>query len=207
MLSAEKKPTAGIILAAGMSIRFGRPKQLLELAGKRIIEHVLNTALDSKLAHIYLVLGFEHQQILEDLGARINHQRLTVVINKRYKNGQSTSLQAGILESGAAFPSVMFILGDQPLMDHKTLDRLLERFWSSERNICVPYYKEIRGNPVILSSRFYDAIYSLKGDIGARRIIEDNPDQVLKIAVKRASFFCDIDTEKDYEYVRSFFRD
>jgi len=33
-----KKPTAGIILAAGISSRLGQPKQLLKLAGKCLVE-------------------------------------------------------------------------------------------------------------------------------------------------------------------------
>lgn len=203
MAMRSKKPTAGIILAAGMSLRIGRPKQLLNLAGKRMLERVLDTALDSHLARIYLILGYKHRQIMEDLGAKIKHRHLTVVINKNYQNGQSTSLQAGIREIGTDFPAAMFILGDQPLIDSKTLDRLLERFRSSEKNICVPYYKKTRGNPVILSRMFYDAINDLKGDIGARKIIEDHPDQVLRVAVERETFFQDIDTVKDYEYAQS----
>ena len=205
MAKKRKIPTAGIILAAGMSLRFGRPKQLLDLAGKGMLERVLDTALDSRLAHIYLVLGHKHRQIMEDLGAKMDHRDLTVVINQNYKKGQCTSLRAGILEIGADFPAAMFILGDQPLIDPETLDRLLDRFRSSEKNICVPYYKETRGNPVILSSMFYDAIGGLKGDIGARKIIADNPDQVLKVAVARASFFHDIDTDRDYRYAQSLF--
>jgi CTP:molybdopterin cytidylyltransferase MocA len=52
-----KTPTAGIILAAGESTRFGEPKQLLRLCGRFLLEWVLTAALDSNLDHVVLVLA------------------------------------------------------------------------------------------------------------------------------------------------------
>lgn len=199
----RKKPTAGIVLAAGMSSRFGRPKQLLELGGKSVLEWTLNACLDSQLESIYLILGYKYQEILETLSEKIGHPLLNILVNQNYKKGQSTSLQAGILEIGNTYPSAMFILGDQPLIDSATINHLLECFWASEKNICVPFYQKERGNPVIFSALFYDKINSIRGDIGARGIIEDHPDHILRVSVERLSFFHDIDTKKDFEKAQS----
>ena len=88
---------AGIILAGGSSRRFGRPKQLLKLKGKYLLEHLLNAALGSRLDEVVLVLGHAHQNILQKLEAYAGQTRLQVVINHRYNEGQSRSLQAGLL--------------------------------------------------------------------------------------------------------------
>ena len=198
-----KKPTVGIVLAAGMSSRFGRPKQLQELGGKPLLQWTLDACLESKIECIYLILGYKYKEIIETLSEKIRHPHLKVIVNRNFRKGQSTSLQAGVAEVSDVFPSAMFILGDQPLIDVSTINLLLEKYWASEKNICVPLFQKKRGNPTIFSRKFYDEIISIKGDIGARRIIEENPDQVLRVAVRRSSFFHDIDTEKDFEKAQS----
>lgn len=200
---ARKKPTAGIVLAAGMSLRFGRAKQLMELGGKTVLEWTLSTCLDSQLDSIYLILGYAYKEIKETISEMIKHPRLNILVNPNYKKGQSTSLQTGISEIRDTHPSAMFILGDQPFIDSTTINHLLECFWASEKNICVPYSQKRRGNPVVFNALFYDKINSIRGDIGARGIIENHPDHVLRVPVARPSFFHDIDTKKDFEKAQS----
>ena len=136
----HQKQTAGIILAAGMSQRFGRPKQLLKLKNKPLLEWVLDAALSSRLAKVVLVLGHEHPKIIQALGLKSNHSRLQVVTNLRYREGQSSSLQAGLLAIQPQISSVMFLLGDQPMLKTATIDHMLDRFWHSKRDIGVPIW-------------------------------------------------------------------
>ena len=195
----SKRPTAGIILAAGESTRFGEPKQLLKLKGRYLIEWVLDAAVASRLKKILLVLGHKHQQILTALGEKARQPELEIVINSDYQNGQSTSLQAGLTKIRDTYPSVMYLLGDQPLLDSQTIDALLERFWSSPKDICVPVSKGRRGNPVIFSQKFYNHLAKVKGDIGARNIIKGHPEYVEEIPINAPHGFMDIDTQSDYD--------
>ena len=196
---SHQKQTAGIILAGGSSTRFGRPKQLLKLKGKYLLEYALNAALESELNHVVLVLGHEHQNILQTLGARTTHERLQVVINHNYLEGQSRSLQAGLLKIRHAFPAVMFLLGDQPMLDAKTIDRMLSEFRHSNKDICVPVCNGKRRNPTIFNRIFYDQLMEIKGDIGARNIIQTNPDRVHFMEMDNPLCFFDIDSQKDFE--------
>ena len=195
----NKKPTAGDILAAGESSRFGKPKQLLKLNNKCLIEWVLDAAVGSRLEKIILVLGHKHQEILAALVKKTRHLDIEVVINSDYKNGQSTSLLAGLSKIRNLFPSIMFLLGDQPMLDSETINTLLEQFWSSDKDICVPVFKGKRGNPVIFSQEFYDHLAEIKGDIGARDIIRNHPDHVQKIEIDNPLCFVDVDTQSDYD--------
>ncbi len=97
----------------------------------------------------------------------------------------------------------MILLGDQPLVDSKTIDHLLKQFWSSEKNIRVPVYRDKRKNFVIFSRKYYDALQQIKGDIGGRQIIDNNSDQVLAVNMANSFCFLDIDIKEDFADIQS----
>jgi molybdenum cofactor cytidylyltransferase len=200
---SQQKLTAGIILAGGSSTRLGRPKQLLKLNGKYLLDYVLSAALESELDHVVLVLGHDHQNILRALENRTTQERLQVVINHRYLEGQSRSLQAGLQKIRQAFPAVMFLLGDQPLLSSNTIDYMLDRYRHSGKDICVPVCKGKRGNPTIFNRILYDQLMAIEGDIGARDIIRANPERVLYLELDDPLSFFDIDSRKDFENLQS----
>ncbi|MBW2666636.1 MAG: NTP transferase domain-containing protein, partial [Deltaproteobacteria bacterium] len=47
--SSGRPFVSGVVLAAGASTRIGRPKQLLEIAGRLLLQHVVDAALASSL--------------------------------------------------------------------------------------------------------------------------------------------------------------
>ena len=91
----------------------------------------------------------------------------------------------------------MFLLGDQPRLQPDTIDQLLESFWSSEKDICVPVCWRKRGNPTIFSRALYSKLMAIEGDIGARAIILENAAQVLSVEVDDPLDFFDIDSHAD----------
>ena len=197
----QEKPTAGIILAAGAATRFGQPKQLLRLKDKYLIERVLDAALNSRLGRVVLVLGFAHQKIQKALGKKLRHAKLQIEVNPHYQKGQGHSLQVGLSSVINTFPAVMFLLADQPLVDAATINCLLDKFWSADKDIGVPTFHGKRGNPSIFSQKFYQHIMKIKGDIGARQIINAHPERVLEIEIKNPLLFSDVDTPEDFEKI------
>ena len=197
----QEKPTAGIILAAGAATRFGHPKQLLRLKDKYLIERVLDAALNSRLGRVVLVLGFAHQKIQKALGKKLRHAKLQIEVNPHYQKGQGHSLQVGLSSVINTFPAVMFLLADQPLVDAATINCLLDKFWSADKDIGVPTFHGKRGNPSIFSQKFYQHIMKIKGDIGARQIINAHPERVLEIEIKNPLLFSDVDTPEDFEKI------
>ena len=201
-IMTQIKPTAGIILAAGAATRFGQPKQLLRLKDKYLIEWVLDAAINSRLGRIVLVLGHAHQEILQALGKKALHSKLHIEVNPNYKKGQSASLRVGLTTVKKDFPAVMFLLGDQPMLNSAIINTLLQKFWSTDKDICIPTYRGGRKTPVIFSRRFYSQLMDIKGDIGARQLIDADPDHVLRIEIDDPLCFYDIDTPPDFENLK-----
>jgi molybdenum cofactor cytidylyltransferase len=196
-----KTPTAGIILAAGESTRFGEPKQLLRLCGRFLLEWTLTAALDSNLDHVALVLGCEHERIRRSLVSTTVHPKCEILVNPDYRSGQSTSLQTGIRRIRRDFLSVMFLLGDQPLVDAAFINFLLERWAASAKPICIPTHRGTRGNPALFGSAFYPALLKLAGDKGARDLIAGHPQQVLAVEITDPHVFLDVDRREDVKLI------
>ena len=195
-----KKPTAGIILAAGISKRFGTPKQLVNIKGSYMIEYVIRASLSSKLHKVFLVLGHHQNKILKAITENIKsfqNSQLELVNNHQYRQGMSSSVRAGLSSANDSFGSVMFLLGDQPMVDSMLIDLMLKRFYKSDKNICAPVYKGKRGNPTIFSRKYFNLLQSMEGDSGGRDIITANPDDVLKIETDSPGCVYDIDTIDD----------
>jgi molybdenum cofactor cytidylyltransferase len=195
-LTMGKKPTAGIILAAGKSSRLGRPKQLLDIGGRPLVAGTVETALRSTLERVVLVLGHEAEAILAALGRPGADSRLSLTFNPRYGEGMSTSLQEGLIQV-SSFPSIMVILADHPYLDYRLIDFLLTSFRNSDKDICVPCCKGRQGSPTLFGARFYPDIMNIRGDVGGREIIRANPASLLRVEIETEDCFFDIDTEED----------
>jgi len=203
----DKKPTAGIILAAGKSTRFGSLKHLFKVGEKTIISMVIDASVKSDLDRIVLVLGYRSDTIMTAIDNHLQNHKIRTVINPRFQEGMSSSLKCGMMEIRDEFPSVMIILGDHPFLDTKTINILLDRFKSSDKAICVPVYKGKRGLPVCFGNRFYADIMNITGDIGARHIIQKNPEQVLTVEVDNPDCLFDVDNDDDLAQLISRFEE
>jgi len=200
-----KSPIAGIVLAAGTSSRLGSAKQLVRAGGQYLLDHVLDAALASGLDRIVLVLGHRSEEVSAALKERADRDRLRVLVNPAYRDGMSGSLRTGIKSVQDAFPAVMILLGDQPFVRAELIDLLIRRFQSSGKDICAPVCRGRRGHPVIIGRRFFDAVMSITGDIGARQVLGSNPQRVLGVEIFDSRIFFDVDTREDIKRLQSCF--
>lgn len=186
---------AGIVLAAGMSRRFGAANKLLaDFRGRPVIAHVAGAALASRLGEVVVVLGHEKEALRAVLG---DDPRLRFIENAEYAAGQSASVRAGLRALGPGTPAAMFLMGDQPLLGREIIDRLIDAFQVSGKGICHPVQGGRRRNPVIFAARHFPAMLKISGDTGARGLIEANPADVHACAIEDAAAFRDIDRDTD----------
>ncbi|MCS7157818.1 MAG: NTP transferase domain-containing protein [Blastocatellia bacterium] len=187
----------GILLAAGLSRRFGRPKQLAEWRGKPLVAHVAETALASRLRHVIVVLGYAAHDVRRALASLLRDPRLRIVFNAEYEEGQASSIRRGLraLEPGAE--AAMFLTCDQPLLTPSMLNALIDAFAAHRPLICYPVHEGVRGSPVIFSAELFPELMALSGDVGGRVLIEKYRARVHEQKIPSARPLADVDTPAD----------
>lgn len=185
---------AGVILAAGYGTRSGTVKSLLPFGGKTLLETVINNVRRSKLSSIVVVLGHASEEIRRS----IQFHGCTVVVNRDYSKGQSSSLQAGIRALPGDTAGGMFLLGDQPFIEEQLIDNLIDGFRKRPRHILIPTCGGQRGNPVVVPRHVFPMIAGVTGDTGLRVLFPHLQGQIWEVETSDSGILLDIDTMDDY---------
>jgi len=193
-----KEHFTAIILAAGTSSRMGTPKQLLEVNGICMLDHAIQAALNAGISSPVVVLGANAQQI-ESHATLLN--RCTVVHNRKYDQGLSTSLIRGVLSAPPQSTAYIFILADQPLVSGKLVLEMLNAFKKIKADILYPEYLGKRGNPVIIDSKLRNQLLLSKGDSGAKFLFSDSTLHIISWPVSTDAVITDVDTPEDYRNI------
>jgi molybdenum cofactor cytidylyltransferase len=185
-----------LILAAGSSSRMGRPKQLLEFEGSTLLGHVTKMASKSNLGPVVIVLGANEKLIRNS----IDLQQLTSVTNENWQEGIASSIVLGISFIKEKYPEVdgvIIAVGDQPHISEDQLHQLLEAQNTTRLPIAACSYTGVIGTPALFHQSVFPELMTLKGDIGAKKIIENRIQDVVTINFDQG--IIDIDTEKEYQ--------
>ncbi len=188
-------PIPGIILAAGKGLRMGQNKLLLPFNNKPILQHVLDTAAPTSLSPLILVVRPESNKLQK----QINRGRAIVITNHDALKGYSSSLQAGLKAIPDQCAGAMFLLGDQPLLQVDTIEKLVHAFQKEPLRWIAPSWRGQRGNPVITPASWFDRIFALSGDTGPRKHLKDSAANLKTIEVDDEGVVFDIDSREDYE--------
>jgi len=185
----------GVILAAGQSRRMGEAKQLLPLGEKPMVWQVANTACQANFSEVLVITGAYREQVEEGL----QDLPLRVIYNEDWGKGQSTSVKKALQSIAIKPQAIVFLLADQPLIDIKLINRLIDTYYKSGASIIVPCFQNRPGNPVLFDVTVWkSALLQLAGDEGARQIIRKNQEKVHYIEIEEEEIFLDVDTEQEY---------
>lgn len=190
---AVHEPKAAVILAAGGSSRFGRPKQLLDWKGMPLVRHIALTALESKLDEIILVTGRETEEItrvVSDLNLKIVH-------NPNWVDGQGTSVSLGTSALRPEIGAVLFLLADQPLVSTRLVESLFEYHARTLAPIISPLVDDRRTNPVLFDRETFKELRLLSGVEGGRALFPRYPLTWMPWYDRR--LLVDIDSPADYQ--------
>jgi len=191
--------TAGIILAAGESTRYGSPKQLLDWKGKPFVRQVAETALRSGLEPVVVVTGFH----AADVESALSGLPVVIVHNPDYQQGQSTSIRAGVTSLSDKAGAAVFLLADQPQIPVDVIRALVESHGQNMQAILAPLVLEDRrANPVLFDRDTFADLMQLTGDVGGRGIFDKH--RVEYMPWHDDILLLDVDKPQDYQKLKEF---
>jgi len=174
-----------VILAAGESRRFGSPKQLAELDGRTLLDHVVATARAAGLRPVVAVVPTW-------LARPAAGEGVHWIPNPHPEWGMSHSLRLG-LEALADAEAAVILLGDQPRVAAGTIMQLLAA--RGDRPIVAVEAAGLLAPPVLIERSHFELATALSGDHGLRDVLRGSPELVTPVPI--AQHTADIDTPAD----------
>jgi molybdenum cofactor cytidylyltransferase len=186
-----------IVLAAGASTRFGSAKQLVRIAGRPMLHATVTRAVEVAGNAVIVVLGAR----ADELAPLLSHSPASIVINRDWREGIGSSIRAGVARLPAACSGVMLLLADQAAVTAEDLRRLAGAWRRQTDYVASAVYGSTVGVPAIFPRSAFGDLSKLRGDQGARSLIQRNPDRVVRVPMESAGI--DIDTPEDLLAIES----
>jgi molybdenum cofactor cytidylyltransferase len=184
---------SAVVLAAGASSRMGRQKLLLPVAGEPLIARVVKAVCDAGFDDVLMVVGHEHEQVLEALvGLPIRH-----ALNPDFATGMGSSFRTAI-ENLPNSEAAMFALADQPFVTATEYRRVRETYVQHRSPIVSVRYGDVMAPPHLFTREFFRELAVLEH--GARPVLLRHRDRTM-ILTFAPDLLADVDTPEDYEEV------
>lgn len=193
--TTPRGPSA-IVLAAGASSRFRGTKQLAELSGRTLVRRAIEAIPAAAVSETLVVVGFRAKEVGTTLGGRAR-----TVHNARFREGMGSSVRAGIEALAEGTPGALILLADQPFVTRALVKRVLSTF-EAKGGIVAAARGDLVAPPVVFSRSYFDELTALRGDRGAKAVIELHPGALTRVEVRSDRTLLDIDTREDLEAAR-----
>lgn len=183
----------GILLCAGFGRRFGGDKLLAPLADGTPVAVASARTLVAALGRAVAVL----RPGQTGLAARLAETGIEVWFSPQAEQGMGASLAAAVRSQAQASAWVV-ALGDMPWVSevtHQQVALALQRGAS----IVAPFHQGQRGHPVGFGAAWGADLAGLSGDEGARALLRQQADQLIRIAVDDPGCLQDVDTPQDLD--------
>ncbi|MBQ8537394.1 MAG: nucleotidyltransferase family protein [Clostridia bacterium] len=189
------KKYAAVIPAAGLSSRMKQFKPLMPLAGKAMIDHVIDTLEAAGVSRIIIVAGHNAQLLTEHLSGR----GVQIVVNSQYATSQMfDSVKIGLAALEDDFEGVYITPGDVPLFRLETVLALRECEADAVRPLCGAK----GGHPLYLRMKAARYVQACSAEGGLKEALRSIP--LTDLPVQDRGSAMDADTPEAFETLKCF---
>jgi molybdenum cofactor cytidylyltransferase len=142
---------------------------------------------------VIIVLGANASLFNED------YQNATIVFNDHWQEGMASSICCGIenlLEKYSSIEGAFITVCDQPYVTVSLLQKMLNNYQETHLPIVACTYGNTIGTPALFHHSIFPELLQLRGDKGAKQILNKNKNRVSLVDFPLGSV--DLDTEEDY---------
>ena len=195
---------SSILLAAGQSLRMnGENKLTKEINGIPLIKYAVKNILGSAVDELIIVVGYE-KEIIEKIIE--NKKKIRFIYNSNFTDGISSSIKIGLENISKKSEAFFISLGDMPDVNQNIYNKLIKTRYNYnkklktnlKKEIFIPTFENEKGNPILFSKHMREKIMQIKGDNGARELIELNKDKTLNVPLKSRGVTLDFDEQEDF---------
>jgi molybdenum cofactor cytidylyltransferase len=183
---------AGLVLAAGGSLRLGEAKQLLPYRGRTLLDATLTMARACGFDELLVTLGGSAAQIRE----QVDLTGCTLIDNPSFSTGCGSSIRSAMSQVTA--DSLVLLLGDQPGVDPADVRQVAAV--PTPLGVCA--YADGLGHPFLFRRSVFPELTRLHGDKGVWKLLHSGRYPVTSVPVDRPVPI-DVDTWADYERLLS----
>lgn len=194
MPAESARPVAGVVLAAGASMRFGRNKLLLTLHGESLARRAARAALAAGLSPVVVVLGHE----AEAVGRELAGLPVRSVINAAYERGVNTSLAAGIAAVGSEAGAAVVLLADMPCVTADMVARLVAEHRRTAAPIVASEYERVHAPPTLYARAIFPELGGPEGEGSGKGVVRRHEAETVRVRWP-AGALADVDCEEDWE--------
>ena len=187
---------ASILLAAGLSTRYGLANKLLQpVAGRVLIAHTLAALLQATNGPVVVVLGQRPRLLLRALAKeQLLSSRLRLCLNRHPDRGMGYSLALGLSALPRHASRVTIHLADMPMLDRHILIKL-QRSVHHGAAVARPCHKAHPGHPVHLQRSVFE-LHELRVEHKPQAMIAALPSHKRRLIPGPAACLHDVDSRQ-----------
>ena len=179
-----------VIMASGISKRFGENKLLVDFQGETLVERVLRLTEGNLFARRIVVTRTKEVEKL------CKEQGIEVILHEFPGRGDAVRLG---MEQMLDMDGCMFCPCDQPFLERKSINRMVGKFAYGEKTIFKLGFEEKQGAPVLFASKHFEELCRLPEKSGGSYIIKKYPQEVDVIQAECEDELLDMDTKDEYQ--------